>query len=500
MSERDGGGVPPHDERGATRLTGGEADAERVARRAPTWALALLDVLNGAGHDAYLVGGFVRDAVRGVRAHDVDIACAAPWETTKRLLVAHGYTVIETGVRHGTISVLTGEAGEHPVEITTFREDGAYSDGRHPDGVRFVSSVEDDLARRDFTINAMAWNPARGLVDPFGGRDDLARGVIRAVGDPTTRFREDGLRVLRGMRFASKLGFEVEPGTAVAIHDCADALDVVAPERKGVEFDGLVAGPHAPEVLRAYTDVVTRMLPEIAPMVGFDQNSRWHVYDVWEHCLHALELLDPSASLIVRYATLLHDIGKPETYTIDEHGHGHFYGHEQAGAITARSVFRRLRWRSIDMDHACVLIRVHDRHIEATRRGVLRTLARLGRSYIGADAIVTSMFRELLQLKRADTAAHAPSTVEARLEQLDEVERVFEQVLAERDVFLVRDLAVTGRDVMACGVPRGPEVGAILRDLLGCVVDGTLPNDREALLAATRARVSSAGSSAPAAS
>lgn len=441
-----------------------------------------LQILTAAGYAAYLVGGAVRDNLLGTVAHDVDVACSASWEQSRDAFVAAGVRVVETGTRHGTITAYLGSDGTTPVEVTTFRVDGPYSDGRHPDSVRFVHSVQEDLARRDFTVNAMAWSAQEGLVDPFGGREDLADGVIRAVGEPSLRFEEDGLRVLRALRFASKLGFAIEPATSQAVFDCAHELDRVSQERIGAEYDGIICGQNAVSVLRTYVDVIARVVPEIGPMVGLDQHSRWHYLDVWEHCLRALELLDPAASCLVRHVTLLHDVGKPETFVQDEQGCGHFYGHEKAGSILARNVFRRLRWRSLDIDHACLLIRLHDSHIEPTARGVRRMLARIARSYSGAEEIAAQIFSELLQVKRADIAAHVPGVVSERLKQIDQIQQAYETLLEGEAVFRVRDLAVSGRDVMALGVARGPVVGWVLRQLLDRVIDERIANDRDALI------------------
>ena len=453
----------------------------------PPYALRALAVLEAAGHEAFLVGGLVRDALLGKPAHDADVACAAPWEASASAFRAAGCDVIETGTKHGTI---TAFVDGHAVEVTTYRVDGAYSDGRHPDSVRFVNSIQDDLSRRDLTINAMAWNPQTGLVDPFGGRRDLAFGVVRAVGEPDVRMAEDALRVLRALRFSARLGFDIEPATAQAVLDHAPDLSRVAAERVGVEYGGIVEGAHAPEVLRAFLPAISVVVPEVTLMAGFDQHSRWHCFDVWEHCLHALELLDPAAPALVRHATLLHDVGKPECYTRDEAGHGHFYGHEEAGARCARAIFRRLRWRSLDIDRACLLIRVHDHRVEPTDRGVRRMLSRISNAYSGADSQAESIFEELLMLKRADVAAHAPGCVARREAELDEVQAAFDRVVAQRQVFRVRDLALSGRDVISLGVPWGPEVGRILKTLLNQVIDGKIENTRPALLAKARSLAS----------
>ena len=453
--------------------------------RVPAYAQEALDVLLDAGKQAFLVGGFVRDALRGVDAHDVDMTTDALWYQTRDIFIERGYHVVETGARHGTVTVFVGG---RPVEITTFRTDGTYSDHRRPDSVRFVRNVEDDLARRDFTVNAMAWSPAVGLVDPFGGRADLEDHLIRAVGDPDRRFEEDALRVLRGVRFASKLGFAVEEETSASMHDHGSDLAHVAIERIAAEYDGIVQGPGAVAALRSYADVAAYAVPAIIPMIGFDQRSKWHCYDVWEHCLHALELVDPSASLIVRHVVLLHDVGKPSTFTLGTDGRGHFYGHEEQGSKLARKIFTALRWRSTDIDHACSLIRLHDYRIDPSPRGVRRVLARLARAFPGAEAQAPKLFEELLQVKRADTLAHEPGCVAKRLGEIERVNATFQELLNNDAAFCLRDLKVSGADVIALGVPQGPAVGRVLRKLLAEVIDGNLANEREELLSFVQRR------------
>ena len=451
----------------------------------PAYAQEALSVLLDAGKQAFVVGGFVRDALRGAPPHDVDMTTDALWYQTRDIFIERGYHVVETGARHGTVTVFVGG---RPVEITTFRTDGTYSDHRRPDSVRFVRNVEDDLARRDFTVNAMAWSPTAGLVDPFGGRADLEAGLVRAVGDPDRRFEEDALRVLRGVRFASKLGFLVEEETGAAMRAHGSDLSHVAIERIASEYDGIVQGPGAATALRTWADVAAYAVPAIIPMIGFEQHSKWHCYDVWEHCLHALELVDPAAPPIVRHVVLLHDVGKPSTFTMGSDGRGHFYGHEEQGSRLARAIFSTLRWRSVDVDRACTLIRMHDYRIDATERGVRRMLARLSRSYAGADAEAGALFEELLQVKRADTLAHEPSCVAKRLGEIERVAEVYREVAASQAAFRLRDLAIGGEDLIAAGIPQGPAVGRTLRKLLGEVIDGHLPNERAALLAAVTAR------------
>lgn len=446
----------------------------------PPYAQEALGVLLDAGKQAFIVGGFVRDALRGAAPHDVDMTTDALWYQTRDIFIERGYQVVETGARHGTVTVFVGG---RPVEITTFRTDGTYSDHRRPDSVRFVRNVEDDLARRDFTVNAMAWSPEVGLVDPFGGRADLEAGLIRAVGDPERRFEEDALRVLRGVRFASKLGFSVEEETGDAMHAHGADLAHVAIERIAHEYDGIVQGPGAATALRSWADVAAYAVPAIIPMIGFDQHSKWHCYDVWEHCLHALELVDPAAPPIVRHVALLHDVGKPSTFSMGSDGRGHFYGHEEQGSRLARKIFSTLRWRSVDIDRACCLIRMHDYRIDPSERGVRRVLSRLSHAYAGAEAEADLLFEELLQVKRADTLAHEPGCVAKRLGEIDRVASVYRAVIDSQAAFRLRDLAVSGSDLVAAGIPQGPAIGRTLRRLLSEVIDGRVANEREALMA-----------------
>lgn len=449
----------------------------------PPYALEALRILSEAGRKAFVVGGFVRDCLRGEPAHDVDVATDAMWYQTRDIFMARGCRVVDSGARHGTV---TAFVSGRPVEVTTFRSDGAYSDHRRPDSVRFVRDVEDDLARRDFTVNAMAWSPETGVVDPFGGRADLAAGLVRAVGDPAARFGEDALRIMRAVRFSSQLGFAVEEATSEAVHALSRDLAYVARERVGAEYDGIVSGRGAVGALRAYPDVAAAAVPPILAMVGFDQRSRWHCYDVWEHCLHALDALEPGSGRVLRHVTLLHDVGKPSTFSAGPDGCGHFYGHEEQGARILRPVLLGLGWRKADVDRACCLVRMHDRRIVPSERGVLRALARISSAFPGASEDAPGVFADLLRLKRADAAAHDPSCVGKRLHEIDRVDEAFRAVSSSGAAYRVQDLAVDGNDAIACGVEPGPQVGRALRRLLDAVIDAELPNERGALLEALK--------------
>ncbi len=434
-------------------------------------AAALIARLEENGFEACTVGGCVRDALRGETPHDWDIGTAALPEDTLRCFA--DCPVIETGLKHGTVTVLW--RGK-PFEITTYRVEKGYADGRHPDEVAFVRRLEDDLARRDFTINAMAYHPVRGLTDLFGGQADLAAGIVRCVGEADRRFREDALRILRGLRFAACLGFAVEEAAARAMRGEQGRLRGVSAERVNAELCRLLTGRNAAGTLRAFADVIGTVLPETAPMRGFLQNNPHHCRDVWEHTLTALETSPPDR--LVRLALLFHDSGKPFTYTEDESGVGHFHGHPAVSGRLADRAMRRLRFDTETRERVCRLVRIHDIPAENEPRFVRRWLNRLGEED----------FRRLLAVKRADTLGQAPRYQPPRLTVLDGLEQTLEDILRGEDCFRLRDLAVGGRDLLAEGMSEGPAVGEALRFLLDGVLDGRFPNERGPLLEALRNR------------
>lgn len=451
---------------------------------APAHALRALDALEAAGHEAWIVGGWVRDALRGCPAHDVDICTDAMWQQSEAAFEAAGIEVHETGVKHGTVTAIV--CGE-PVEVTTYRVDGDYSDARHPDSVTFVRDVREDLARRDFTVNAMAWHPDRGLLDPFGGREDLAAGVIRAVGDPALRFEEDALRILRAVRFACRLGFAIEPATQTALSAAAPTLDHVAQERIGSELRGIVATGRASWAVREQRPVMFAALPELAPMEGFDQRSPYHVYDVLEHTLRVMEgvesLTSGRASERLRWAALLHDVGKPACFTVDEHGQGHFFGHPAEGMRIARGLLRRLAIPHELSQPVVALVRYHDRPTQPAEPSMLSLIASV--DAMGGlherDEII-GLMRELLCLRRADALAKAPEC-RGYAYELNEHERVLDHIERTRACWRVSDLAVGGRDVIeACGIAPGPTVGEALSRALSAVMAGKVGNNREEIL------------------
>lgn len=426
----------------------------------------ILNRLTAAGFQAYAVGGCVRDSLLGTVPGDWDICTSALPEETEACF--SDLRVVETGLKHGTVTVIFQGV---PYEITTFRSDGNYLDHRRPQQVNFVRTLKEDLLRRDFTINAMAVGLDEEIQDPFGGRQDLTDGIIRCVGDPDTRFTEDALRILRGLRFASRLGFSIAPETAAAMERNKNLLSYVSGERIYKELTGILIGTYAQSVLEQYGGVLAAVLPEIQPSMGFLQRNPFHNRDVWQHTLEALGKSRPDP--IVRWALLLHDLGKPDCFTLDDRGIGHFYGHPQRSMELAEQILDRFHGDKKTRDTICLLVRDHDREAPATIKNARRWIARYGRDNV----------RILLEVKRCDCLAHVdtPKT-RARYNNLMEMTRLIRECLETERCFSVRDLPVKGGDVMALGVPAGPQVGRILEGLLEDVLDGACPPEREALL------------------
>lgn len=453
----------------------------RLARELPAYARRVVDALEAAGYEAWVVGGWVRDALLGAPGHDVDVTTSAPWQKTAAVLRAAGIAVHETGTAHGTV---TAVVGGRPVETTTYRVEGAYSDRRHPDEVRFVTDVREDLARRDFTVNAMAFHPERGLLDPFGGERDLAARVIRAVGEPRRRFEEDALRVLRAVRFACRLSAAIEPATQAALEACAPELDQIASERVGQELDGILATGRAAWALRHEFSVLAAAVPELAPMEGFDQRSPYHAHDVLEHtarvCAGVEEFAGGSPLPALRWAALLHDVAKPACWSEDVSGRGHFFGHPDEGARTARRVMGRLAIPGEVTRAAAALVLLHDFEIRATAPSMRRMLSELEAA---APGQARPLAFALLDLKRADAVAKAPKCMGYAVE-LDAMTAVLRAELSAGAVWRVRDLAVGGADVIReRGVEPGPGVGMVLAQLLEAVKEDEVPNRRDDLLA-----------------
>lgn len=446
----------------------------------PSYAAAVLTALESAGFEAWVVGGWVRDALLGSASHDVDICTSAPWQESERVLHAVGFAVHRTGTAHGTVTVV---AEGRPVEVTTYRMDGIYSDARHPDSVRFVSDVREDLARRDFTINAMAYHPERGLLDAFGGVGDLEAGLVRTVGDPRARFEEDALRVLRAVRFAARYGFELEASTQRSLAAFASRLAHIARERIGQELAGIFATGRMAWVLRCEQEVMTCAIPELAPLVDFDQNSPYHTLDAYGHTVLVVQgaecVTAGCAGPALRWAALLHDIAKPEAYSEDASGRGHFFGHPELGAVKAAAIMRRMAIPAEIVHEACALIRLHDHPVTPRTRSLRRTLLRCEELCPGRGG---ELAFELLNLKRADALGKAPRC-RGYCSELDGMASILRRELRAAAPLSVRDLAVNGSDVIReRGLEAGRGVGMVLDGLLAAVVEDGIPNTREALL------------------
>lgn len=420
--------------------------------------------LEDAGYEAFVVGGAVRDYVRGAdTGTDWDITTSALPEETETVFA--GYRVIETGMKHGTVTVLLD--GE-PLEITTYRVDGGYSDHRHPDEVRFTRSLREDLRRRDFTMNAMAYSPRTGVVDPFGGQADLAAGVVRCVGEPDRRFQEDALRILRALRFASALGMGIHPDTARAARDNRSLLTSVAAERVRAELTKLLCGADAERLLLEFPDILSVPLPEIGAMVGFDQHNPHHDRDIWGHTAAVTAAIP--AQPVLRWAALLHDVGKPPCFSLAEDGVGHFYGHAAESARMADGILRRLRFDTDSREEIVRLIRYHDLPIQPERKPVKRLMNKLG-----PDAV-----RRLIELHKADTRGQS-AICAGRIAEYDAVAAVLDEILNEKECFSLRELVVNGIDMMALGL-AGRDIGRVLNACLTAVMEEKLPNERGALL------------------
>ena len=430
--------------------------------RFPDSVKKCMDALEDAGFAAYAVGGCVRDHCLGLVPHDYDLCTSALPEETEAIFA--DCCLVLSGKKHGTVGVVT-ESGV--IEITTFRIEAEYRDNRHPDAVEFVADIEKDLARRDFTVNAIAYSPTRGYADPFGGREDLKSNILRAVGDPVQRFQEDSLRILRGVRFAVRFGMTLDRETADAMISQAGLMENLARERVFDELCKLLPLVRSEDLLR-FAPVLTAVIPELAPTVGFDQHSRHHSFDLYTHIAHVVESVPPVLPL--RWAALLHDLGKITTFTLDEAGEGHFYGHAQESAAQADIILRRLKAPNQLREQVVALIKMHMTWLEPNKKVLRRQLHRLG----------WDTFRDLLTLQAADTGSKGTGK-ETHNDHFAAIYTLLAEIQAENACLTLKDLAVNGHDLMAIGY-RGKDIGQALNRLLEQVVDEELPNEKQALL------------------
>lgn len=425
-------------------------------------AMTVIKELESRGFEAFAVGGCVRDFLMHTPINDYDITTNATTDEIKAVFAKH--KTIDTGLKHGTVTVLINSI---PFEITTYRLETTYSDNRHPDKVIFTKRLEDDLSRRDFTVNSIAYFPESGFVDLFGGKEDIEKRLIRCVGKPQKRFEEDSLRILRGLRFASVLGFAIEKETAEAMHSCRHLIKNISRERIFTELSKLLCGRNVRTVLTEFSDVFGEIIPEINAMRGFEQHNFHHIHDV---LTHTAVVVENTPSLVhLRLAALFHNIGKPFCFSLDKTGTGHFYSHASKSALIAERCLDELRCDNKTKEAVIRLVKLHDTPIEESERIIKRRLNSMG----------SELFYDLVALKRADTAGLAPEFAE-RNEHFDRLEAMAEEILQKEECFSLKHLAVNGNDMKALGF-EGKEIGRRLEFLLDAVIDGKVENEKKEL-------------------
>ena len=424
----------------------------------------IMQTLQANGFEAYAVGGCVRDSILGRKPDDWDITTSATPQETKQLF----QKTFDTGIEHGTITVLLGKDA---YEVTTYRVDGKYEDSRHPSEVTFTRSLKEDLLRRDFTMNAMAYNDKEGLVDIFGGMDDLQNRCIRCVGNAEERFREDALRILRAVRFAAQLDFEVEEETKQGIRRLAPTLANISAERIQVELVKMLVSPNPGLLRMAYELGITQViLPEFDVMMQTTQETPHHCYSVGEHTLRAVELIRAEKAL--RLTMLLHDVAKPKMKTVDDKGRAHFKKHDLEGTQMAKAILRRLKFDNDTMNKVTKLVAYHDYRMEAEPRLVRRAMNRIGED----------LFAEYLEVRMADTLAQSAYQREEKLQNLQDIRSCYEEIMENKQCVSLKELAVTGSDLIADGMMPGKEIGHVLQLLLEQVLEKPELNDKETLL------------------
>lgn len=429
----------------------------------PRKVIMIINNLQLHGYEAYAVGGCVRDSILARRPEDWDITTSARPEEIKKLF----RRTVDTGIEHGTVTVLVGKDA---FEVTTYRIDGAYEDSRHPKEVRFTNRLEEDLRRRDFTINAMAYNDEVRLVDVFGGMKDLNHHLIRCVGDARERFSEDALRILRAVRFSAQLDFPIEENTAEAVRELAPTLENISAERIQTELVKLLVSAHPERIQDAYEMGITKIvLPEWDAMVGVEQKTPHHKYDVAQHTLHALK--NVKRDKILRLTMLFHDMGKPSMKTTDENGRDHFKGHALVSEEIARKVMHRLKFDNDTIKKVTRLVCYHDYRMEATPKNVRRAMNRIG----------VELFPYYLAVRMADAKAQSPYKRREKIENIIAIREIYQEILLNKECINLRQLAVSGRDLMKLGMQPGRELGGMLTELLEYVLDDPARNEKEIL-------------------
>ncbi|WP_113672664.1 CCA tRNA nucleotidyltransferase [Vallitalea guaymasensis] len=430
----------------------------------PNYAKKIIDKLTDNGYEAYLVGGCVRDSIIGKKPNDWDITTSALPNQVKKLFTK----TIDTGLQHGTVTILMDK---HPIEVTTYRIDGEYEDNRRPNSVEFTNNLVEDLKRRDFTINAMAYNHITGLVDAFGGIEDLEKGIIRCVGNPIERFNEDALRMLRAIRFSAQLGYKIDKKTRDAITECSSLIKNVSMERIQVELNKTLISNNPNMIMEIYhCNLMEYILPEFIPCIGNSQNHPYHSYDIHDHILRSVNAIKADKAL--RWTMLLHDIGKPRVKTTDELGIDHFYGHEGISAKMANDILKRLKFDNKTIDKVVKLIEFHDIRLENSSKSIRRLLKKLGHE----------LFHDFVLVQRADIKAQNPDKLDDRMLKLYNAEKKYAEIKEKEQCISIRELNVDGRDLMEYGIKEGRQIGIILNKLLDIVIEEPARNDKEELL------------------
>lgn len=430
----------------------------------PDKVKSIIKTLNNNGFEAFAVGGCVRDSLLSITPNDWDICTSAKPEKIKECF--KDFNTFDVGIKHGTISVVIDD---EIFEITTYRIDGEYNDNRHPETVEFTDDIAKDLSRRDFTVNAMAYNDSLGLVDPFDGYSDLQKGILKTVRNPDERFNEDALRIIRALRFASTYSLEIEKSTAVSIKKNAHLLTNIAIERISTELCKLLCGSGAESILNNYRDVFAVFIPEIIPMFDFDQHTKHHNRDLWHHTTHSVAEVD--ALPLLRITMLLHDLGKPKACKRDPDGTGHFKGHPKISAVMAEEILRRLRFSTDFINDCLKLIIYHDVRFNGTKRQVKHIMNAIGKDNVEL----------LFKIQYADIMAQSDYKREDKLLKLNKAIELYNEILKEDECFTLKQLDINGNDLKSIGITEGKEIGRILKLLLSFVIDGKIENNKESL-------------------
>lgn len=420
----------------------------------------ILNRLSSRGYLAYIVGGCVRNSILGLPVHDWDITTNA---TPQNIIDTFSeYGKITSGIKHGTVAVIIDKI---PYEITTFRHDGVYSDNRHPDAVEFTDRLADDLSRRDFTVNAMAYSQESGVIDLFGGVDDIKARRIRCVGDANARFNEDALRIMRALRFASVLNFDIDSNTASAIIRNRRLLNNISIERINTELCGIICSKNPAEILDEYREVFYEIIPELKPLFGFEQHNPHHDKDIWKHTITAVNLVNNG--LTERLSMLLHDIAKPLTFTLDKSGIGHFYGHADVGESMSKIILKRLRFSNEIIKDVSAIVKYHESLRQVSETSLKRILQKIGRDNM----------LKLVNVNRADIMAQSKYQRIEKLQACDEKEELLKKIISENSCFSLSNMNINGNDLKSLGIKEGKKIGDILNLLLDKIIENEIEND-----------------------